>query len=51
MEALTAFKESSLLLKVLDRDPDRSLFVPEGASEADVGALKLLTPESGDNLC
>ena len=49
MEALTAFKESSLLLKVLDLDPERSLAVPV-ASEA-VGGLKLLTPESGDNRC
>jgi hypothetical protein len=51
MEALTAFKESSLLLNVLDLDPERSLF-PFPASEAElVGALKLLTPESGDNRC
>ena len=50
MEALTAFNESSLLLKVLDLDPERSLAVPV-ASEAEVGALKLLTPESGDNRC
>jgi hypothetical protein len=52
MEALTAFKESSLLLNVLDRDPERSLF-PFPASEAKLvpGALKLLTPESGDNRC
>ena len=50
MEALTAFNESSLLLKVLDLDLERSLAVPV-ASEAEVGALKLLTPESGDNRC
>ena len=50
MEALTAFNESSLLLNVLDLDPERSLAVPV-ASEAEVGALKLLTPESGDNRC
>ena len=51
MEASTAFKESSLLLNVVDLDPERSLFLFP-ASEAElVGALKLLTPDSGDNCC
>ena len=51
MEASTAFKESSLLLNVLELNPERSLFLFP-ASEAElVGALKLLTPDSGDNCC